>query len=109
MFEVFDQADKTVSSSAIPKGQAGSTFVAKTQVGSSAPFGFFDPAGFSNDVTEEQFKLYQEAEIKHGYYHCYHHHFYQFLFCNHLLIRESYFSFYLKSCCYACFLRTSCW
>ena len=89
MFEVFDQADKTVSSSAIPKGQAGSTFVAKTQVGSSAPFGFFDPAGFSNDVTEEQFKLYQEAEIKHGYYHCYilfhryhhhHHHFYQFLF-----------------------------
>ena len=70
MFEVFDQADKTVSSSAIPKGQAGSTFVAKTQVGSSAPFGFFDPAGFSNDVTEEQFKLYQEAEIKHGYYHC---------------------------------------
>ncbi len=30
------------------------------------PVGFFDPAGFSNGVTEEQFKLYQEAEIKHG-------------------------------------------
>ena len=97
MFEVFDQADKTVSSSAIPKGQAGSTFVAKTQVGSSAPFGFFDPAGFSNDVTEEQFKLYQEAEIKHGYLIV----IYSFSslssstfinffsHCNHLLIRES--------------------
>ena len=69
MFEVFDKADKTVSSSAIPKGQPGSTFVAKTQVGSSQPFGFFDPAGFTQEVTEEQFKLYQEAEIKHGYHH----------------------------------------
>ena len=39
MFEVFDKADTTVSSSAIPKGQAGSTFVAKNQVGSSAPLG----------------------------------------------------------------------
>jgi hypothetical protein len=35
MFEVFDKADKTVSSSAIPKGQAGSTFIAKNQIGSS--------------------------------------------------------------------------
>lgn len=29
-------------------------------------FGFFDPAGLSLDITEDQFKLYQEAEIKHG-------------------------------------------
>lgn len=35
MFEVFDNADKTVSSSEIPKGQPGSKFVAKNQVGSS--------------------------------------------------------------------------
>ena len=35
-------------------------------VGSSAPLGFFDPAGFSVDVSEDQYKLYQEAEIKHG-------------------------------------------
>jgi light-harvesting complex I chlorophyll a/b binding protein 1 len=28
--------------------------------------GFFDPAGFTTDISEEQYKLYQEAEIKHG-------------------------------------------
>lgn len=66
MFEVFDQADSTVPASAIPKGFLGSEFDPKTAVGSSAPLKFFDPAGFSNDITEEQFKLYQEAEIKHG-------------------------------------------
>jgi hypothetical protein len=35
-------------------------------VGSSGPLGFFDPAGYTKDVTVEQYKLYQEAEIKHG-------------------------------------------
>jgi len=81
-------ADKTVSSSAIPKGQPGSKFDFKKQIGSSPPFAYFDPAGFTNDVTEEQYKLYQgihytlsvsslmcaliiqlinqESEIKHG-------------------------------------------
>lgn len=52
-------ADKTVSSSAIPKGQSGSKFDFKKQVGSSAPLAYFDPVGFTNDVTEEQYKLYQ--------------------------------------------------
>lgn len=66
MFEVFDQADKTISSSAIPAGQPGSKFVAKGMVGSSGPFGFFDPAGFAADVSQEQYKMYQEAEIKHS-------------------------------------------
>lgn len=66
MFEVFDKADTTISSSEIPKGLAGSKFEPSKQVGSSAPLGFFDPAGYTIDVTEEQFKLYQEAEIKHG-------------------------------------------
>jgi light-harvesting complex I chlorophyll a/b binding protein 1 len=66
MFEVFEEADKTVPASAIPKGLAGSSFSAKSMVGSSAPFGFFDPAGYTIDIKEEQYKLYQEAEIKHG-------------------------------------------
>ena len=42
----------------------------KNQAGASAPFGFFDPLGLSNEITETQYKMYQEAEIKHGnYYH----------------------------------------
>jgi light-harvesting complex I chlorophyll a/b binding protein 1 len=66
MFEVFEAADAKVPSSAIPKGLLSSEFNPKESVGSSAPFGFFDPAGFANGVTEAQYKLYQEAEIKHG-------------------------------------------
>lgn len=66
MFEVFEEADQKVSSSVIPKGLVGSTFDPKASVGSSAPLGFFDPAGYTIDITEEQYKLYQEAEIKHG-------------------------------------------
>lgn len=66
MFEVFETADQTVPASAIPKGQPGSVFNPKDSFGSSLPFGFFDPAGLSLDVSEEQFKLYQEAEYKHG-------------------------------------------
>lgn len=56
----------SVSSSEIPKGLAGSEFDPSKCIGSSAPLGFFDPAGFSIDVNEDQFKLFQEAEIKHG-------------------------------------------
>ena len=63
MFDVFEEADKKVK---LPKGQTYNSFDATKQVGSSSPFGFFDPAGFSSDITEDQFKLYQEAEIKHG-------------------------------------------
>ena len=66
MFEVFDKADKTISSSAIPAGQPGSKFKAKETVGASAPLQFFDPAGFTAEVTQEQYKMYQEAEIKHS-------------------------------------------
>jgi light-harvesting complex I chlorophyll a/b binding protein 1 len=66
MFEVFEAADATVPASAIPKGLLGSEFDAKTTIGSSAPLGFFDPAGYTKEVTEDQYKLYQEAELKHG-------------------------------------------
>lgn len=62
MFEVFDAADKTVKT---PKTSSAPFDPTKT-VGASAPFGFFDPAKMSLDITEEAYKLYQEAEIKHG-------------------------------------------
>jgi len=32
----------------------------------TAPLGFFDPAGFTNDITESGFNAYRRAEIKHG-------------------------------------------
>ena len=41
-------------------------FNPKSMVGSSGPFGFFDPASFTKDITEGKFKMYQEAEIKHA-------------------------------------------
>lgn len=34
--------------------------------GVTAPLGFFDPLGFSRDLSERQFKVYREAELKHG-------------------------------------------
>ena len=38
----------------------------KGMAGISAPFGFFDPAGFTNDQTVDEIKRLQEAEIVHG-------------------------------------------
>ncbi|KAJ1412677.1 chlorophyll a/b-binding protein domain-containing protein [Ochromonadaceae sp. CCMP2298] len=55
MFEVFEEAAKVKI-----------TFDPKDTVGSSAPFGFFDPASFCLDISEDQYKIYQEAETKHG-------------------------------------------
>ena len=68
MFEVFDEADKLPEDAASPAATASSSaaFDPKSLVGASAPFGFFDPAGFTLDIEEEQYKLYQEAETKHG-------------------------------------------
>lgn len=62
MFEVFDAADKSIPSEKV----ISSSFDASKAVGSSAPLGFFDPAGFTLDIEEDQYKLYQEAETKHG-------------------------------------------
>ena len=72
MFEVFEAADgatpdekpKSVPSKMSASGIFG-TDGAKKTVGASSPLGFFDPAGFSVDVEEAQYKLYQEAETKH--------------------------------------------
>jgi hypothetical protein len=63
MFEVFEEADQKVSTPTSPKK---SSFDAKSMVGSSAPLGFFDPAGFTKGVTKDQYAFFQEAELKHG-------------------------------------------
>merc|ERR1712151_75466 len=41
-------------------------FDVEDQPGITAPLGFFDPAGFTNDITESRFNAYRRAEIKHG-------------------------------------------
>jgi len=37
-----------------------------TQAGASGPLGFWDPAGISRDLTQQEFNKIQESEIKHG-------------------------------------------
>ena len=73
MFEVFEAADGAIADEASPtkpspKSASGSfgTEGAKAGVGASGPLGFFDPSGFTTDIEESQYKLYQEAETKHG-------------------------------------------
>ena len=34
--------------------------------GVTAPFGFFDPLGLSNDKSDDRIKYFREAELKHG-------------------------------------------
>lgn len=62
MFEVFEKADKTVTG----PSTYTSKFVPKEQAGVSSPLGFFDPSNLSLDLTEREFTVYQEAEVKHG-------------------------------------------
>merc|ERR1711933_296009 len=35
-------------------------------VGATAPFGFWDPAGFATDLPEGRLLFYREVELKHG-------------------------------------------
>lgn len=62
MFEVFEKADKTVTG----PSTYTSKFVPKEQAGVSSPLGFFDPSNLSLDLTQREFTVYQEAEVKHG-------------------------------------------
>merc|ERR1739848_4999 len=39
---------------------------AKGMAGVTAPFGFFDPLGFTTSITEGKLLFYREVEIKHG-------------------------------------------
>mmetsp|Transcript_15426 Transcript_15426/g.27618 ORF Transcript_15426/g.27618 Transcript_15426/m.27618 type:complete len:235 (+) Transcript_15426:80-784(+) len=41
-------------------------FNPKEMAGVTAPFGFFDPMGFSTDVSEGRMRFYREVELKHG-------------------------------------------
>merc|ERR1712113_92615 len=41
-------------------------FNVEDQPGITAPLGFFDPAGLSNDITEDRFNACRRAESKHG-------------------------------------------
>jgi hypothetical protein len=41
-------------------------FDIKDMAGISAPFGFFDPLGFSNGKSEGKIRFYRESELKHG-------------------------------------------
>merc|ERR1712193_466261 len=39
---------------------------ARRMAGVTAPLGFFDPLGFSTDVSEGKLLFYREVEVKHG-------------------------------------------
>jgi len=41
-------------------------FSPETMPGVSAPFGFFDPLGFTTEASESKVLFYREVEIKHG-------------------------------------------
>jgi len=43
-----------------------SAFDIKEQAGVTEPLGFFDPVGFSNDISEGRLRFYREVELKHG-------------------------------------------
>ena len=42
------------------------SFSCEDMPGVSAPLGFFDPAGFSDGVSEGRIKFYREVELKHS-------------------------------------------
>jgi hypothetical protein len=46
--------------------EAPVSFDMKAMPGATAPFGFFDPVGFSTDVSEGRARFYCEVELKHG-------------------------------------------
>ena len=42
------------------------SFSVRDLPGITAPFGFFDPMGFSADASEGKIRFFREAELKHG-------------------------------------------
>jgi hypothetical protein len=47
-------------------GMQEKAFDVKDMAGITEPVGFFDPAGFSKDVSEGRMRFYREVELKHG-------------------------------------------
>eukprot|EP01040_Poterioochromonas_malhamensis_P010558 gene10558-11495_t len=64
MVQVFNEAERKVPNSAVTPGTT--KFSPENEAGVSRPIGFFDPVGFTNDITQDNFLGYQEAELKHG-------------------------------------------
>jgi len=54
-----------VSQSMVMPTPAGKAYL-QTMPGITAPFGFFDPMGLTDDITMEEAKLFREAELAHG-------------------------------------------
>mmetsp|Transcript_56338 Transcript_56338/g.103370 ORF Transcript_56338/g.103370 Transcript_56338/m.103370 type:complete len:255 (-) Transcript_56338:348-1112(-) len=50
----------------VAKEAKGKSFDVKELAGITEPFGFFDPLGLSEGVSEGRLRFYREAELKHG-------------------------------------------
>merc|ERR1719262_1085624 len=50
----------------VTKAEEAVVAKAKDMAGVTAPLGFFDPLGFSTDVSEGKLLFYREVEVKHG-------------------------------------------
>ena len=66
MFDTFEAADEAVSNEEVGMKAPKTAFSAKDMPGATFPMGFWDPAQFTLDVSESQYKFYQEAELKHA-------------------------------------------
>jgi hypothetical protein len=51
---------------AAKRAPAAKTFDLKELAGVTEPLGFFDPVGFSEDISEGRARYYREVELKHG-------------------------------------------
>jgi len=63
-----EEAEATVSDAAVGKTAARLNPAAylASMPGQLAPLGFFDPAGFTADLSTSELKRYREAEVTHG-------------------------------------------
>merc|ERR1712151_1472472 len=50
----------------VSETEAKSKFDVKDLAGITAPLGFFDPAGFTENASEGKIRFYREVELKHG-------------------------------------------
>merc|ERR1711904_575883 len=55
-----------VTKAQVAKLQEAVKMKAQDMAGVTAPLGYFDPLGFSTDVSEGKLLFYREVEVKHG-------------------------------------------